>query len=509
MEVAALWRAPVLVDAPSSLRHHPVTVELDHLRGRCVTALVEAARAAGTIGKVLDLVRQVAWDSPYDEQVHAAYIVAALEAGHRTEALRHYEAVCRRIREELGVEPSTVLRSAITPASGPAADAGAGTRIGTVGTPAVIPGPRETARASAPPSSPPAAGPGLVPPSAAADFTGRAAELERIVAVASDQRRRATVYVSGAPGIGQDRALSRGDRGGARATGLRVLYASMEGSSASPRSAHEVMERFVRAMNPRAVSGAEDPHTLADRYRALVSEQPVLVVLDDVLGAAQVSPFLSPDPRGAVIANGRGAPPAVPGCVPVELCAFAEAETVQFLAAIIGEHRAGSDPASLGRIHRLLDGHPTALRVAALRLASNPHWSLHRLAELIADPATMFDVLHHDGLSMRRLLEDMLRGLEPVHLHASSSLVRTAAAAPPGQTLVARRAISGLADDVLDRLYDARLIGFAGPVGSSSCVWRLNLVRRPLRGAARSPRTGRSRRPHGERHPVASGPHTK
>jgi hypothetical protein len=71
----------------------------------------------------------------------------------------------------------------------------------------------------------------------------------------------------------------------------------------------------------------------------------------------------------------------------------------------------------------------------------------------------------------------MLRGLQPVHLDALHSLVRTAVAAPPGRTLVARRAISGLADDVLDRLYDARLIGFSGPVGSSSCVWLSNLVR--------------------------------
>ena len=260
--------------------------------------------------------------------------------------------------------------------------------------------------------------------------------------------------------------------------GLRVLYASMDGSTARPRSAHAVMERFVRAMDPRAGDVvAEDSHALADRYRALVSEQPVLVVLDDVAGAAQVSPFLGPDPRCALIANGRGAPPAVPGCLPVELCAFSEAETAEFFAAVLGKHRTAGDPASLARIHRLLDGHPTGLRVAALRLASNPHWSLHRLAELVADSTTMFDVLHHDGLSMRNLLADMVSRLEPAHLDALTVLVRAAAATPPGPALVARREVPGLADGVLDRLYDTRVIGFAGPVGSSSCVWLSNLVR--------------------------------
>lgn len=486
LAIVSMWRAPVLADAPSVLRHHPVAVKLEHLHGRCVVALADAATKAGECERVLDLMRQAARDAPFEEQIQAAFIQVALAAGRRTEALRHYEEACARIRADLGVEPSSTLHAAV------AAEQQVRARRAT-GMPRVhlLPAAAGEApeKATLPQPPPATVIPGLVPPLAAADFTGRSDELGRIVNTAFDPHRHGIVYVSGPPGIGKTEVCLAATAEIRARADLPVLFAAMDGSSGRPRDPHDVLKRFVRALDP-GTPPDDDPHTLADRYRALLSAKPALIVLDEVCGADQVLPFLPPNTRCMVIANGRPAAPAVPGCVCIDLCSFSEQEGEDFVARIIGRDRATADLEALHRIHWLVDGHPVGLRIAALRLASNPHWSMRRLADLLQDSAGMLNVLRHDGLSMLQVLEEMVGHLDLRLRRDLDTLCAAGSAAPSGPLTIDRADVAQLPDETLDCLHGARLIGMPSLAGADpaaeSVIWVPSLVRSYTASGART-----------------------
>jgi TolB-like protein/DNA-binding SARP family transcriptional activator len=83
---------------------------------------VEAAAANGDVARAIDAAKRWVAADPYAELPHQRLMQLHLVAGNRTEAIRHYQACEKLLREELGVEPSAelklVLQEARAPTSG-------------------------------------------------------------------------------------------------------------------------------------------------------------------------------------------------------------------------------------------------------------------------------------------------------------------------------------------------------------------------------------------------------
>ena len=193
VQALGLWRGEPAADVPV-LRGHPAVTGLARRRTEAVLGYADAACRLGWHQRVLPLLEELARQQPLEERVHARLMVALTGSGQQAAAIGVFEALRRRLDQDLGVRPGPeltaahqrVLRQDIRPAVGTATVTGR-------------PGP-DAGQASAP---------GMacsLPPDTAA-FTGRGAELDRItaaVAQAAGSGGVVAIYaIDGMPGVGK------------------------------------------------------------------------------------------------------------------------------------------------------------------------------------------------------------------------------------------------------------------------------------------------------------------
>ncbi|MFC1409820.1 BTAD domain-containing putative transcriptional regulator [Streptacidiphilus sp. N1-12] len=93
-------------------------VEQERLRQQCLHALERLAAVLadeGDYGAALQTALDAVRIDPLRESAHRAVIGIHLSEGNRSEALRHYAAYRRLLHDELGLEPSPLLRCLVPP----------------------------------------------------------------------------------------------------------------------------------------------------------------------------------------------------------------------------------------------------------------------------------------------------------------------------------------------------------------------------------------------------------
>ncbi|NJP47498.1 tetratricopeptide repeat protein [Actinacidiphila epipremni] len=105
---------------------------------------------------------------------------------------------------------------------------------------------------------------------------------------------------------------------------------------------------------------------------ALGPDKRVLLVLDDVTQAAQLTALLPASPGSLVVATSGGPLPGVTDIRPCTLGGLDTPAGVELLARIVGPVRVSVDPRGAETLVHELAGHPTALRLVAAWLASRP-----------------------------------------------------------------------------------------------------------------------------------------
>jgi DNA-binding SARP family transcriptional activator len=89
-----------------------VQIDRERLRQRRLHALEELSRrlvAAGDVATGLEAALEAVFTDPLRESAHRAVICAHLAEGNRAEALRQFTVLRQLLRNELGVEPSTLV----------------------------------------------------------------------------------------------------------------------------------------------------------------------------------------------------------------------------------------------------------------------------------------------------------------------------------------------------------------------------------------------------------------
>jgi tetratricopeptide (TPR) repeat protein/transcriptional regulator with XRE-family HTH domain len=285
-------------------------------------------------------------------------------------------------------------------------------------------------------------------PAAAADFTGRAAELAALTQILDDAcaGTPGTVVITavgGTAGVGKTALALHWAHQVAHRFGDGQLHVNLRGFDPSgvPVTPAEAVRGFLDALGvpPEQVPASTDAQ--AGLYRSLLADRRMLILLDNAGDEQQVRPLLPASPASLVIITSRnqfGGLAAGLGARLLTLDVLTHAEARQLLADRAGRARAAAEPAAVTDIAALCACLPLALTVAAARAASRPGFPLSALAAELRDGASRLEIL--DGgdpsssvravfsWSYRQLSDQAARVFRLLGLHPGPDITAPAAA---------------------------------------------------------------------------------
>jgi hypothetical protein len=220
------------------------------------------------------------------------------------------------------------------------------------------------------------------------------------------------VAVTGTAGVGKSAfALHVAHRvGGSFPDGH--LYACLGGSTTDPRDPADVLADFLLALG---VSYGALPPGLPARTALLrdrLADRKVLLVLDDVAGAATVEHLLPGTAGCAVLVTSRRALGGLAGAHRVRVGPLSAEEGLEMLGRLLGATRVAREEAAARDIVARCGGLPLALRIAGIRLDTHPSMPVEPLAERLRDDRQRLDELATDELAVRSSLELSYAGLD-------------------------------------------------------------------------------------------------
>ncbi|MBG0826640.1 tetratricopeptide repeat protein [Planomonospora sp. ID67723] len=391
--------------------------------------LVEGELAAGRHGDLLDELAAQATANPLREKINGHLVLALHRAGRQADALAAARSYRTALADEQGLDPGhafTELERAVL-ADDPAlrlADAA----------PVVAGPPRRSTYL-----------PYDIP-----DFSGRTAELERLV---GEYHGPTVVTIDGMAGIGKTAlAVHVAHRLAARHPDGR-LFVDLQAHTAGrePVDSSAALEALLRQLG---VPADRIPVTLVERsalWRAELSGRRVLAVLDNALDADHVRPLLPGASDTLVLITSRRRLVDLAGARALSVDVLAEEDGVELFGRIVGE-RAHDEPDAVREVLQLCGHLPLAIRISAARLQHRPRWTVSYLAGRLRDHRRLLDgvsaafTVSYEQLSAEEQRMFRLLGLAP------------------GRDIDARgaAALAGIpedeAEDLLEGLLDAHML---------------------------------------------------
>ncbi|GII87738.1 NTPase [Sphaerisporangium siamense] len=298
-------------------------------------------------------------------------------------------------------------------------------------------------------------------------LVGRTTALSRLDAIRTRLEESgvpAVAVVSGPAGIGKSAVVLHWAHRERAAFPDGRLFADLQGHAAdAPVQPAEVLGRFIRAFGimPERIPGG-----LAERsalYQSLVSERRLLVVLDDAVSAAQVSPLLPASAGSVAVVTSRMRLGGLlaRGAQAVRLDRLGADAALELLEKTVGDDRVRDEPGAARELVQLCAGLPLALCVAAARLATRPNRPLTDMVEALTNERQRLSALSmEDDMTIRAALMLSYGTLSP----SEAARVYRLLGLFPGATIDARAA-AAMANlsraeirRLLDVLVDANLL---------------------------------------------------
>ncbi len=372
----ALWRGPALcdIDAPfvEAARAH-----LQEQRLVGYERLIDAELRRGGEAVVADVLAELVRTEPLRERLHEQLMIVYYRTGRRVEALAVARRLRRRLADECGLDPSTAVQDI--------------ERRILRDDPQLLAAPgAEQARAAAVPRELPAA---------TADFVGRTDHLAELAAALAPGGTAPLVIIAGPAGAGKTTLAVRAAHAAAADYPDGQIFVRLHAASAHPVSTVDALRHLLRALgvdDARLPAGADE---CAARLRTLLASRRVLLVLDDIGDAEQVSQLLPGSAGCAVLMTGRSRLVYPPGVRLVELSGFSDAEAAEFLTVATGRPTAAEQDA-VAEVVRLCRHLPLALRVVGGQLRAYPHRSVGDMASRLRNERHRLAVLTHGDLDV-------------------------------------------------------------------------------------------------------------
>ncbi|WP_051771540.1 AfsR/SARP family transcriptional regulator [Lentzea albidocapillata] len=389
-----LWRGNAFPDVEV-----PVLADwarrLAERRLAAVESLYEAELACGlheaVIGELADLVRE----HPLRERLHGLLMTTLYRAGRRSEALEAYHRARHALVSELGLEPGPELRELQR-------------RILADDLPAPAPERRPADQE--------------VPAQLPVDvrgFVGRETELAELDGLLSEEAPVVITAVAGTAGVGKTalavhwahRVRDRFPDG--------QLYADLRGYGPDePVSSADALAGFLRALGLDGAAIPEDLGERAARFRTLVDQRKMLILLDNARTVEQVRPLLPAGSSCCTLVTSRDSLAGLVaryGAHRIGLHRLPPAEAAGLLRELLGT-RAHAEPDAVGALAERCARLPLALRVAAEMVRSRSGRTIGELAEELADQQEALDLLDADDdphIAIRAVFSWSYRRLDP------------------------------------------------------------------------------------------------
>jgi tetratricopeptide (TPR) repeat protein len=273
-----------------------------------------------------------------------------------------------------------------------------------------------------------------------AHFTGRGAELQRLLCL-SRRGKGVLATIEGMAGIGKTQlAIRAGHLLASEFAFDRVLFVALRGfhpdPAQPPADPAAVLDSFLRLLGR---SGQEIPHDLearSDLFRKMLAGQRVLLVLDDAADEEQIRPLLPHSPGCLTLVTSRRSLSGIPVTARLMIEIFSADEAVELLKRTAPDVPVGRDPQALDRIAGRCGYLPLALSLVAARLRTAADWTL-------TDHADRLDERHREqrldsgielalGLSYDHLPPERRRLLRMLALHPGPDFDEHAAATLAG-----------------------------------------------------------------------------
>ncbi|MBT0772973.1 AfsR/SARP family transcriptional regulator [Kineosporia sp. J2-2] len=106
----SVWRGPAFAGLQESV-FRSAAAEWDEKRLMALTERIEAEMLCHRFHEVVPELRRLLLENPLNESLHALFMVACVQTGRVSEAIRCYTALRYRLADELGIDPPGMLQA--------------------------------------------------------------------------------------------------------------------------------------------------------------------------------------------------------------------------------------------------------------------------------------------------------------------------------------------------------------------------------------------------------------
>ncbi|MFJ5229237.1 ATP-binding protein [Kitasatospora sp. NPDC088391] len=351
----------------------------------------------------------------------SAHAISMLEAGRRRPRL----SSVTRLAAALGLDEAarTRLMSAAEGAAEGAADtppaagtAAAATATATAGTAA--------ATAAEPPNG--AAGASRCQlPADTRLFTGRAKELDRLLALAreapagSDAGMVVISAIDGMGGVGKSALAVHAAHRLRGSFPDGQLFIDLHGHTPglAALAAEDALDWFLRSLGVPPQLIPQDLGERAAFYRDRLAGTRTLIVLDNAVSTAQVRPLLPGTPGSLVIVTSRKRLTGLDDAHTLALDTLAPAEAAALLHRVAGPGRVPEDHPAIAELAALCGHVPLAVRISAARLRHRRALRIEDLVDELRDEHDRLDRLRDEGRNLTAVFDTSYAALPEAEQH--------------------------------------------------------------------------------------------
>ncbi|TWP52263.1 tetratricopeptide repeat protein [Lentzea tibetensis] len=391
-----------------------------------VEQLTELRLARGDSSELVGELREHISAHPLREKLRGQLMVALYRSGRQADALEEYRRLGALLADELGISPCSALSELYE-------------RILRSDPSLEVPAPREPMGAEVVRTAESPAVPRTLLHDLA-DFTGRKADLDDLLG-----------YLDAAAGSGP-RIIAIDGMGGVGKTSLAVraahlladrypdgqLCLNLRGytTGGKPLSSQAAAAMLLGMLGVEADQMPDDPEAL---WRTMTAESRLLVLLDNAIDVAQVSPLLPLSAESLVLVTSRTRLIDLDGAHWMSLGTMTSEDGAAMAARVLGSRRAEAEPAAVAELVELCGHLPLAMRIALSRLGNRPRWPIGYLADRMSDESRRLDELRsgergvdltlrisYEGLRLRHRTAFRVLGMHPgrdIDVHSVSALL--------------------------------------------------------------------------------------
>lgn len=431
-EALDLWTGEALADIHANYVEGARTLWNDRRLSayeRLAEAELAAGPAAGPAGELLDELTELVAANPLREKLNGCLVLALHRSERQADALAAARAYRKALADEQGLDPGHAFVEL--------------ERAVLADDPKLLPAEAGPATITQRPSRRSNFLPYDIP-----DFSGRTAELERLV-----NRQGTVVTIDGMAGVGKTAlAVHAAHRlAGRYPDGQLFVDLRAHTSGQQPVDSSAALEALLRQVGVPADSIPVTPVERSALWRAELADRRLLVVLDNAFDSEHVHPLLPGASGSLILITSRRRLIELAGAQALSVEVLPEDDAVRLFERIVGE-RAVQEPDAVREVLRLCGFLPLAIRLCAARLQHRPRWTVAYLAGRIRDQRRLLDgVSAAFAVSCEQLHGEERRMFRLLGLAPGRDIDVCGAAALAGIS-------DGEAEDLLEGLLDAHML---------------------------------------------------